>query len=402
MKENREQGRFEELIKAQMDNYEVDAPADMWANIEAKLDNEFVVSRLSTNLWAKYVAAAAVVAGIIATVALLYLTPTPTNLSPVAINQPIEEEIIEPYIQPEAESITPVLENTVTPIPLAIHSPKRAIHKPQEQVAQATTTVEERVAQNYKEKEENSPQPERVNNKQYVQELAAFEEAGKQALATTNNEVVAKNKKGSKFALSLLAANGINSNSQREEELLRNSSIYNIASSQTEEVEDVTYNHAIPLSFGLKAAKSLTPNWSIETGLVYSILASEMTANHQEGKQILHYLGIPINAIWQIATIDKFQFYLTAGTQVDFNVYGSQCFDSSVENVSEKYYTEIEEKPQWSLRMRGGAAYQLMSRLSLYLECGAAYYTNNNTSTMNVWKEQPLNIDLQLGLRTHF
>ncbi len=399
MKENREQGRFEELIKAQMDNYEVDAPADMWANIEAKLDNDLAINRLTTNLWARYVAAAAVVAGIIATAALLYLTPTPTNLSPVAINQPIEEKVVEPYIQPEGESSTPVSESVVTPIPLASQSQKKVINRPQEQMAQATTTVEERVAQTNKEEKENRPQPERVNNDQYAQELAAFEEAGKQALATTSNEVVTKSKNGSKFAISLLAANGINSNSKREEELLRNASNYNIAS---DEVEDVTYNHAIPLSFGLKAAKSLSPNWSIETGLVYSILASEMTANHQEGKQILHYLGIPINAIWQIATIDKFQFYLTAGTQVDFNVYGSQCFDSSVENVSEKYYTEIEEKPQWSLRMRGGAAYQLISKLSLYLECGAAYYTDNNTSTVNVWKEQPLNIDLQLGLRTHF
>lgn len=404
MKEEKEQGRFEELIKAHLDNYEVDAPTHMWANIEAELSTGAAKKAFSLPRWAKYAAAAAIVAGAIATFSLLH-TPTQTILPTVAINQEQPQPPTTPVVAVDDDGGDEPLAPTPSATPIQIIKQK-TISKPLLAVAPSpetalTPTVEERVA-SYE--EEETPILTKDRTESYAEQLAAFEEAGRQATAPAEQEPVRTKNSGKQFTLSLLAANNMaSSNSQREEELLRNSASYNLASLDTD-VEDVTYKHAIPISFGMKVATQLSPSWSLESGLVYSILSSDITANHQEGEQMLHYLGIPIHAIWEIATINKFQFYLTSGAQVDFDVYGSQRFDSYVENVSEQYYTdaEIEKTPQWSLHMRGGASYQLISRLALYVECGGAYYVDNNSSTVNVWKEQPLNFDLQLGLRTHF
>ncbi|MGG6495484.1 UNVERIFIED_CONTAM: PorT family protein, partial [Bacteroidetes bacterium 56_B9] len=62
----------------------------------------------------------------------------------------------------------------------------------------------------------------------------------------------------------------------------------------TRQVKNI--KHKQPLSFGLSVRKALPKNFSVETGVTYTMLSSEITYENSSEKtdQKLHYIGIPV------------------------------------------------------------------------------------------------------------
>jgi len=109
--------------------------------------------------------------------------------------------------------------------------------------------------------------------------------------------------------------------------------------------DDYLYRHKQPLSFGISVRKEFGYGLSLESGLVYSLLRSDVrvSQNDESFSQTLHMLGIPLRVNWDFLSRGDWKLYLGAGGMVEKCLYAK--FGS--ESVAEK-------ELQWSVdRQRG-------------------------------------------------
>lgn len=170
------------------------------------------------------------------------------------------------------------------------------------------------------------------------------------------------------------------------------------------EVKTKTKHH-LPVRTGVSVAYSLNDRLSIETGLTYTFLSSDMSegsdSHYFKGEQRLHYVGIPLGLKYKIFSWRRFQIYASAG------VLGEKCVDGKTKkkyilnNQIEKTDTEdLYKKPfQWSLNASAGLQFDLTNEVGLYVEPGLSYYFDDHTAIQTIYKDKPLNFNLNLGLR---
>lgn len=164
--------------------------------------------------------------------------------------------------------------------------------------------------------------------------------------------------------------------------------------------------HHMPVTIGFSLDWNLDKNWTLETGLNYTLLSSDIRSgskSYVEETQKLHYVGIPLKirrSIWQNRW---FSVYASVGGTVEKCVSGrleSVTVTNGGNRTSER--TSLEVDPlQWSVAAAAGAQVNFTSRLGLYLEPGVAYYFDDHSGVETIRKEHPFNFNLQLGLRFH-
>lgn len=142
-------------------------------------------------------------------------------------------------------------------------------------------------------------------------------------------------------------------------------------------------HHRQPIRFGFSLRYRFNADWSVESGLTYTRLSSDINttvgrlANVTE--QQLNYIGLPLNISYEFYKSRHFGLYLTTGGTTE------KCLDTS----------------SWQFSLNGaiGAEYQLMDFLSLYAEPGLGYYFKNGSTKPTIYLDHPLNFNLSLGLR---
>lgn len=164
--------------------------------------------------------------------------------------------------------------------------------------------------------------------------------------------------------------------------------------------------HHMPVTIGFSLDWNLDKNWTLETGLNYTLLSFDIRSgskSYVEETQKLHYVGIPLKirrSIWQNRW---FSVYASVGGAVEKCVSGrleSVTVTNGGNRTSER--TSLEVDPlQWSVAAAAGAQVNFTSRLGLYLEPGVAYYFDDHSGVETIRKEHPFNFNLQLGLRFH-
>lgn len=147
-----------------------------------------------------------------------------------------------------------------------------------------------------------------------------------------------------------------------------------------------SFHHHQPISFGLTVCKSLDKSFSIESGLVFTMLISDVDA--YDKKQQLYYIGIPIKGNWSFYREKQVQLYLTAGAM------GEKCFYARIGGKKLKL-----NALQFSINGGAGIAYGLTNHLSIYGEAGVAYFFDDGSFVQSIRKEKPCNMNLQAGLR---
>ncbi|WP_283389158.1 porin family protein [Barnesiella viscericola] len=165
--------------------------------------------------------------------------------------------------------------------------------------------------------------------------------------------------------------------------------------------------HHFPVSVGITVEKSLTPAFALETGLVYTYLASDLTAGdatYYTQKQQLHYLGIPLKLRWKFLRKRYFDLYVAGGGMVEKCLSGK--LSAHYEVNDRPSLTEDEtlrvDPLQWSVSAAAGITLKLAPHVNLYAEPGIAYYFDDGSHISTIRKEKPLNINLQAGLRFDF
>lgn len=156
--------------------------------------------------------------------------------------------------------------------------------------------------------------------------------------------------------------------------------------------ENASFRHKLPLSFGLTARKEFAHGLSLESGVVYSLVMSDvkMTYASESVSQKLHFVGVPLRLNWNFLQRDGFSLYLGAGGMVE------TCVGA---RLGGKKYDE--PGVQWSIQGVVGAQYQLGNHVGLYFEPEMSYYFNG-TQLQTARTEAPLSLTLRLGLRFSF
>ena len=146
---------------------------------------------------------------------------------------------------------------------------------------------------------------------------------------------------------------------------------------------DTQIRHRQPIRFGLSLRYQIDNRWSIESGLSYTRLVTDITTitdgQASVTEQRLNYIGLPLNVGYQLWTNRHFGFYVIAGGTIE------KMLDAS--------------PWQFSLNGAAGAEYRLTDLFSLYAEPGIGYYFSNGSATPTIYQDHPLNFNLSFGLR---
>jgi hypothetical protein len=164
-------------------------------------------------------------------------------------------------------------------------------------------------------------------------------------------------------------------------------------------------HHHLPVRVGALLRFNITDRWAIESGVTYTKLSSETTigdkANYFDERTSLHYVGIPLNAVYNIWQSNRFTFYVSGGGMVEKSIGGSSrtnYFIDGEKTNSQRSDVKVKEL-QWSINAAAGAQFNLWPAVAIYAEPSVGYRFANGTKIETLYNERPLDFSLNIGLR---
>lgn len=163
--------------------------------------------------------------------------------------------------------------------------------------------------------------------------------------------------------------------------------------------------HHQPIRFGLSVSYVIAPRLNVESGISYSRLSSDVTGETTNstytGEQTLHYLGVPLNLRYRLASWRSFDFYASAGGLAEKCVAGKiSGHETTNGKPAVKKTADIHENQwQFSLNAAAGVQFCMTDELGIYVEPGISYYIDNGSNLNSIYKDRPLNFNLNIGLR---
>ena len=165
--------------------------------------------------------------------------------------------------------------------------------------------------------------------------------------------------------------------------------------------------YGLPVSVGAGVKFDFTPRWSLGVGLNYTCLTRTFdgTYSHVNEAGIVdnvvnsdirnsqHYLGIPVNAYFNILDSKHVNFYTYAGGSVE------KCISDKYNVLSSNIiHKEPAKGVQLSANLGLGAEFMLGQHVGLYIDPSVRYYFDCN-QPKSIRTDQPLMFGVELGCR---
>lgn len=172
-----------------------------------------------------------------------------------------------------------------------------------------------------------------------------------------------------------------------------------------EQVGDAVYG--IPVSVGLGVKLNFTKRWSLGIGVNYTLLTSNFDGKYtkvengvpslpisERVKNTQHYIGIPVNAYYNIVSRDFINFYAYAGGTVEKcvgNIY-------QVQTTPVVNHSEAVSGVQLSANAGIGIEFLLGKHVGIYLDPSLRYYFRGS-QPKSIRTAQPLMLGFEAGVR---
>ena len=165
------------------------------------------------------------------------------------------------------------------------------------------------------------------------------------------------------------------------------------------------YKHRLPVRVGINVAYRLTDRLSVESGVSYTRLSSDMKDgtkdNYSSSSQKLDYIGVPLNVKYRAFGYRRLSVYASAGLLTEKCVSGKATHEYVISGEKKKHEADdVAEKP-WQLSVNAalGAQFDVLCNVGVYVEPGVSYYFDDRSPLSTIYKEKPLNFNLNLGVR---
>lgn len=165
------------------------------------------------------------------------------------------------------------------------------------------------------------------------------------------------------------------------------------------------YKHRLPVRVGLNVAYRLTDRLSVESGVSYTRLSSDMKDgtknNYSSSSQKLDYIGVPLNVKYRAFGYRRLSVYASAGLLTEKCVSGKTTHEYVISGEKKKYEAEDVAVKPWQLSVNAalGAQFDVLRNVGVYVEPGVSYYFDDRSPLSTIYKEKPLNFNLNLGVR---
>ena len=165
------------------------------------------------------------------------------------------------------------------------------------------------------------------------------------------------------------------------------------------------YKHRLPVRVGINVAYRLTDRLSVESGVSYTRLSSDMKDgtkdNYSSGSQKLDYIGVPLNVKYRAFGYRRLSVYASAGLLTEKCVSGKTTHEYVISGEKKKHETEDVAAKPWQLSVNAalGAQFDVLRNVGVYVEPGVSYYFDDRSPLSTIYKEKPLNFNLNLGVR---
>ena len=165
--------------------------------------------------------------------------------------------------------------------------------------------------------------------------------------------------------------------------------------------------HYMPVTVGLSISKSISSRWSLESGLRYTYLRTDILTenkyNVSETVQKIHYIGIPLKFSYKVFKTNRFSIYGQAGFVLDIPVNGTSSTFEYNFNEKAPYINKsrIEMTLQWSVEGGVGVQYQFTPTISIYAEPSFNYYFKSGTgiNINTIRQDKPFELTIPIGIR---
>lgn len=406
---------IDDLFRSKLYDFESNALSDdIWDKIEGRLQTQRYTLPAASR-WKWWTAAAAVITLLLVGGGFYFLQDKPIepviahrieqeteNLKamireqetiPTQAETPVIAQTIKSNTRPATRKIVPVMNTQTTEV--AVETYTNNEDRPEEQVV-ASEREETTATSRYSEDELRTTAPE--VNQPATQSAPKRQSTKRWGLGVGAGSITA----GSSNVADMYAFR----NTSLENEQLDFLNSFNEATLAESPKTDI--KHHQPISFGLSVSYRLAPKWYLTGGVNYSFLFSEWETNGSywtDTEQSLHFIGIPISIVYQIAEWNKFMWYASAGFMPEINVAGRL---KETKYLNDQQLTDPVKTSQrmkewyWSVQAGTGVSYPLFWHFNAFAEVGASYYFDNGSKIETVHSDKPFNLNLSVGLRLGF
>ena len=383
------------MMRAILEGGQEEVPAHVWDAVSDRLDKAAGIrsGKTVTLWWRRAGIAVAAAAAAVASVLMIERTenadivPTDVHGDMIAVVTP--EEVVTENAEDKFETVVSNVSGA-------------------ELLAYVPSTVEEEVLQS----EETVPQQEQVESTTSISDTKPAETKVREVRHDEFQESGSwKEETPSRRIKTSLVVSGItgssNSQSSNGDGILKAPAVI-LKPTQTgiEEKESQT-KYDIPVSVGAGVKFELTRRWSLGVGLNYTNLTRTLKGTYthvnEEGsidnlitsdiRNTQHYIGLPVNAYFNIVNSKHVNFYTYAGGTLEKCV--SDKYLILTNNITHK---EAVKGVQLSTNVGIGAEFMLGKHLGLYVDPSLRYYFDCD-QPRSIRTAQPLMFGVELGLR---
>lgn len=396
--EDKYMNEFDRMVKSILDEGREEVPAGVWEAVSEGLDK--AARGKTVVLWWRRAAAGVAVAAAVAIAVIFNIRPE-TDLVPAAGDSGLIA-----VVEPET-----VAEEDITLIPDAVAELTQDRHPAVRSIIPQTASEAMDAEMMEQESEEDVIIPQDAAPVKEVPSIdkTKEEKTGKEAPAEYFPEDWGEDTPKTRnisFTLSGLAS----TNQTQSRNRIGPMKAPSITSAPKETgISETSTNstYGLPVSFGAGVKIGLSPRWSVGVGANYTLLARQFygkyikvddngsieKATSSDIRNTQHFIGIPVNAYFDIVNQDRINLYAYAGGTVE------KCVSDNYNVLSTAIqHREKTKGVQLSANAGIGVEFMLGKHLGLYIDPSVRYYFDCD-QPKSIRTEQPLMFGFEMGLR---
>lgn len=379
---------FDLMMKSILDEGREEVPASVWEGVSAGLDK--AARHKTVVLWWKRTAVGVAAAAAITTGVILNHHAPEQTLMPAAGDSGMIA-VVEPAQEPASEEVI-MLPDLVAEVRKASEPAEVNIVRKEEETVIKTAGEAVKAAAEIPETTEPEDVTEPEETKEYFPE--------------NWGEDVREKKGGVSIVLSGIASTN-NEQSQNRIGPMKAPSV-NPAPKKTGITETSTKSsYGIPVSFGAGVKIDFNERWSLGVGANYSLLARKFYGKYTKVNEnggiesstssdisnTQHFVGIPVNAYYNIVNKDRINLYAYAGGTVE------KCISDNYHVLSTSiFHKENVPGVQFSANAGIGVEFMMGDHLGLYIDPSLRYYFDCG-QPKSIRTVQPLMFGFEMGFR---